>query len=152
MIVDKAVGSMKKTRGASYIEIIVAMALFAIAMIAIIPTLTQAARNMTFAQEAYAGHLQAQRVMLVVRDALSQNQNPSARAMAYVSDGFEFSFWVHGVGGHEFHSPGAPTGPGAVSQILGLNTTMANHSLVIVTVVWSGDGQLLGRAIGVLYQ
>ena len=143
---------MKKTRGASYIEVIVAMALFAIAMIAIIPTMTGAARNMTFAQDAYAGHLQAQRLMLTVRDALYQNQNPSARATANASGEFAFSFWVHGAAQYEFHSPGAPQEPRAISQISGVNTTMGSHATVIITAVWCQDGQLLGRAIGVLYQ
>ena len=142
---------MKKTRGFSYIEVIIALALFAIALLALIPALTQAGRNMFFAERAYAGHLQAQRIMLVVRDALSNDASPGdtkAAALNHAAGNFEFSVWVFGQNAQSFHTINEPDASVAIS---GLNPTMANHASTIVVVVWGDEGQIMGRAIGMLY-
>ena len=138
----------KRAAGISYVELVVAMALFAIALLAIIPTLSQAAQNMVYAQDAYVGHLQAQRVMLVVRDALYGGESPISSATQYVGEAFDFSFWVFGTGAVEFHSA---QGWDADVAISGLSTTMAAHSQTIKAIVWGEYGQVLGRAIGMLY-
>ena len=143
---------MKKTRGFSYIEVIIALAIFAIAMLAIIPVLTQAGRNMLFAQETYAGHLQAQRLMLVVRDALADNVSQSdvrTRAISFAADDFEFSVWIFGQNAQAFHTIDEPDINAAIS---GLNATMSNYTSTIIVAVWGDDKQVMGRAIGILYQ
>jgi len=137
-----------KSAGISYVELIIAMALFAIALLAIIPTLSQAARNMTYAQEAYIGNLQAQRLMLVVRDALADGENLTESAISYADDNFEFSFWVFGNNATEFHSKYSINADAAIS---GITATMSSHAQVIMTIVWGEDGQVLGRAIGMHY-
>ncbi|MCL2378779.1 MAG: type II secretion system GspH family protein [Defluviitaleaceae bacterium] len=139
---------MKKTRGFSYIEVILAMALFAIAMLAIIPTLSQAGRNISFAMEAYDGHLQAGRVMLTVREALINGTDPEEMAIQHASGRFEFSVWVFGRYAQEFHTIDEPD---ATVAVTGTNIAVTNHSSTIVAVVWGDDGQVVGRAIGMLY-
>jgi len=126
------------------------MALFAIAMIAIIPTLMQAGRNMLFAQEAYASHLQAQRTMLVVRDALEDGHNPELMATLYAAGGFDFSFWIFDGSVRYFHSLEEMETEADVS-ITGINAIMANHATIIIVVIWGEDEQIAGRAIGMLY-
>ena len=138
---------MKKSRGFSYIEVIIAMALFAIVMLAVIPVLSQAGRNMVFAEDAYTGHFQAQRIMLIVRDALIDGANPQARVEDSISD-VDFSVWVLGRGGQEFHTVDDP-GPGA--RIYDMNVAMDNRASVIVVVVWDADGRVSGRALGMIY-
>ncbi|MCL2571434.1 MAG: type II secretion system GspH family protein [Defluviitaleaceae bacterium] len=138
----------KRTAGVSYIELLVAMALFAIALLAILPTLSQAARNMTFAQETYAGHLQAGRVMLTVRNALMNNEDPKARVAAYVAGDFEYSVWIFGQNAQDFHSYIAIDAHTAIS---GINATMQEHASTIVVVVWGEDGQIIGRSIGMMH-
>lgn len=143
---------MKNTRGFSYIEILVAMALFSIAMLAILPTLSQAGRNMSYARNAYSSHLQAQRIMLLVRDALKDGLNPDAVAVANVPDGYEFSFWVFGSNPREFHTSICPIkSEAAIVEIGGINSTIANQASTIVVVVWGDNQQVAGRAIGILY-
>ena len=143
---------MKKTRGFSYVEILIAMALFSIAMLAILPTLSQAARNLIFAHDNYSSHLKAQRIMLGVRDALMDDMNPEASAVIYAANRFEFSFWVQGQVTMEFHSDiSIFDGQNAVAAVMGKNSTMASNASTIIVVVWCEEGHIAGRAIGMLY-
>ena len=139
---------MKKTRGFSYIEVIIAMALFAIAMLAVIPALSQAGRNMVFAEDAYAGHLQAQHIMHIVRDALlNDGASPQAEVAAHVSNDVDYSVWIRGRDEQEFHTIAMPD---ADAQIGNINVAMAAQVSVIVVVVWGADGQVMGRAVGMV--
>ena len=139
---------LKKTRGFTYIEVIIALALFSIAMLAIVPTLSQAGHNITFAMEAYDGHLQAQRIMLTVRGALMDGADPEVRAIQHAPGNYEFSVWVFGRHAQEFHTVSEPDADVAVS---GINMAMASRASTIVAVVWGEDGQVVGRAIGMVY-
>ena len=143
---------MKKTRGFSYIEVIIALALFAIAMLAVVPALAQAGRNMQFAEGAYSGHLQAQRIMLVVRDELTDdNATPAttkAAAITHADGDFDFSIWVFGRNAQSFHTIEEPDIDVAIS---GLTPTISSQTSTIIAVVWGDEGQILGRAIGMLY-
>ncbi|MCL2405724.1 MAG: type II secretion system GspH family protein [Defluviitaleaceae bacterium] len=134
----------KKTRGFSYIEVIIALALFAIVVLAVIPTMSQAGRNMTFAVDAYDGHLQAQRIMLAVRDALASGTDPKTR-VASITSNFEYSVWVFGRYAQEFHTIDTPDVSAAVA---GTNIALANST--IITVVWGEDGQVIGHAVGMV--
>ena len=141
---------MKKTRGFSYIEILLALALFSIAMLALIPALSHAGRNMVFAQEEYDGHLQAQRIMLIVRDALIDGTDPKARVQAHMHHGaMDFSVWVFGRHAQEFHTTGAPDM--ADARPGDMNVALAGQASTIVVVVWDVDGHVSGRAVGMVY-
>ncbi|MCL2361934.1 MAG: type II secretion system GspH family protein [Defluviitaleaceae bacterium] len=135
----------KKTRGFSYVEVIIAMALFAIAMLAVIPALTQAARNMTYAHETAEGHMQAQRLMHELRDNLDGDITLEARAAVYAASSFEYSVWITGQRQVHFSSTNAPS---ANTNISGINQNMASRASTIVVIVWGEDEQILGRAIG----
>ena len=139
------INNMKKSRGFSYIEILIAMALFAIALLAIIPAIQQAGRNMIYAQEAYSSHLQAQGIMLVVRDAISNNQPPMAQAVQYASGRFEFSFWANGQW-HHSNGDMAVDNP-EVNAVM--NSSVTSQALIIAAVVWNDDNQIASRAVGV---
>jgi len=139
---------MKKTRGFSYVEVIIALALFAVVMLAVIPTMSQAGRNMAFALEAYDGHLQAQRIMLTVHDALLDGANPEVRVAQIAAGNAEYSVWVFGRYAREFHTIDNPDTSVAVSSI---NMAMTSRASQIVVVVWGEDGQVAGRAIGMVY-
>ena len=141
---------MKKTRGFSYLEVLIAGALFAIALLAVIPVMSNAARNMIYAQEAYAGHLQAQRLMLVIREELlTENPTPQSRAVSYARGEFNFSVRILGRYANAFHS--TPPPHDIEINITGLNPTIRNHASTIVVAVWCDEGQIKGRAVGMIF-
>jgi len=139
------VTKQKKKYGFSYIEVIIAMALFAVAMLAVIPALSQAARNMFFAQETAAGHHQAQHLMLAIRDAIGDEANLEAHALAIASGDFEYSVWIMGQHHDYFSSHNAPV---ANVGITGISHSMSTRTSTIVVIVWGEDEQIIGRAIG----
>ena len=143
MILMKA----KNTKGFSYVEVMIALALFAIAMLAIIPALSQAGRNLAFAESAYSSHLQAQRIMLAARTALYDGINPEAD-IRRVAGSSEFSVWVFGRHAWEIHSAGSPD---ADVSFAGINLAAPNMTSTVIAVVWGDDGQIAGRAIGMMY-
>ena len=126
------------------------MALFAIALLAIIPAMQQAGRNMIYAQEAYTGRLQAQSLVLVVRDAIANSENPETRATQHAAGNFEFSFWADGIW---FHSKGDEmTDYPEVTLVLNsFSAVIESQASIIVTVVWSEDNKMAGRALTVMY-
>lgn len=121
------------------------MALFAIAMLAIIPALTQAARNMRYAQETAEGHMQAHRLMLVIRDAIADDVNLELQAASYVASDFEYSVWIIGEDTSYFSSINAPITDVSVTGVL---TNLHTHASTIVVIVWGDDDKIIGRAIG----
>jgi type II secretory pathway pseudopilin PulG len=135
---------MKK--GFSYIEIIIATALFAIAFVAILPVISQASRNLAYAQGGYEAHLRAQSLLLTLRDALAVNEDPEpiARAYSAARDNFSFTVWLIGGAGEErtFGSPGAPA---ASVQVSGISPS--DNQTVIVVVVWGERGDIAARAV-----
>jgi len=141
------VKTKKNSKGFSYVEVILAMALFSIAMLAIIPTLSQAGRNLVFAEDAYASHLHAQRLMITIRAELLAGRDPEA-AVVSAADGFEFSVWVMGRGAREFHSIGSPD---ADMAFAGISLAAPNQASTVIVVVWGDNGQIAGRAIGMVY-
>ena len=151
MILPKA----KKTKGFSYIEVMIALALFAIAMLAIVPVLSQAGRNMAFAEGAYDGHLQAQRIMLAARTALldGTGRADAENAVMAIADNVEFAVWVFGrnpFGGNPqvFYSANRPDASVVFDPT---NLAAPGQASTVIAVVWGEDGQVAGRAIGVTY-
>jgi len=127
-------------------ELIIALALFTITIVVVLPLLLQAGRNMQVAQNHYHGHLDAQRVMLVVRDALLDGENPQAAANTYAQlRGIEFfSVWITGASELHFVSYGAPT----ADIVLSSSLLPAGRSIVVA--VWCEYGNLIGRSVGVV--
>ncbi|MCL2188608.1 MAG: prepilin-type N-terminal cleavage/methylation domain-containing protein [Defluviitaleaceae bacterium] len=133
---------MKNHAGFTYIEIIVALALFAITLAAVLPVLSHAGRNMAYAQEGYIAHLRANHLVLLVRDALHMGENAQDYALAYSAarGNFPFTVWV---GGSVLATENAPN---AAVHITGF-VPQGGHQF-IKAVVWDKQGNIRGRAMG----
>jgi len=133
---------MKKTGGGfSYLEVIIAMAVFSVLLMAVLPLVAQARRNMTYAREGYAAHLAAQNIMHSVRDA-----DGVVPVSMYAET---YSVWIFDENGTEeifFASPCAPPS----SAFLDADTTFLDGTRTIIVAVWhtSGNNHIVGRAIG----
>ncbi|MCL2049714.1 MAG: hypothetical protein FWG87_13425 [Defluviitaleaceae bacterium] len=70
-------------KGLSYMEIVIALSLFAILFLGALPLLSHAGRNLTAAEDGYKAQLAAQGIMLAVRDSMGgeMSYNVQERAM-----------------------------------------------------------------------
>ena len=158
----------KHKAGLSYIEITIAFALFAIIMVATIPLLSQVSQNMEYAQFHYAAYRNADNIRLAARDAIKDGGNIDAavRASAERHEVKHFSVWVSGTHGTmEIHCNGLlychndvampcyalPHCHGGVlgsvsSDLGGFN----GHMTTIMVAVYSDDGYIIGRAVGMI--
>lgn len=124
----------KKRRGFSYVEMIVALGVFAMVVAVALPTIHQAGRNMYFAENYYRDNLQAQSIMLTVRHALNNGQD------IYIATPPAFyRVWVDGV--LIICTNNVP------DVVLDLNTTATGQ--VIVVAIFNQEGLITGRSIGV---
>jgi len=137
--------SNKHCKGLSYLEVLIALALFAIVLAAVLPSLLQARRNMEIASSFYRGNLQAQGMMLAVRDAIAIGNNPQLAASHYAFDHnvMLYSVWIFGSNPLYFSSNGAPEANADIA------TGIAGTTSTIVIAVWNEDGNMTGRAVGV---
>jgi len=141
---------MNKSRaGFSYVEILIALALFAIALVAILPTLLQAGRNLGYAESYYRGHLTAQELMFTVRDALIDGTDIEYTVFdhAQLREISYYRVWLIGQNDAEIYIPGAPK---VAIDLQNELVPLAGHSTVIIVAVWNGDRNLIGRAFGVV--
>ena len=139
----------KLTGGFSYIEVLIAMALFFIVLAAALPALSAAGRNLAYAQNHYSAHLQAQRMMLAIREALHKDEDLELAATAIaLQPGFTYSFWVFGAqaanGGNESAY--------ITADITSLNLLALVNSSAIKVVIWDSHGNAAGQAIGMLVE
>jgi type II secretory pathway component PulJ len=134
------------TGGFSYIEILIAVTLFAILLVAVLPIISQASRNMAYAQDRYEAHLWAHNLMLIIREELELHIDAAAinraetRTAIYSADrgGFLFTFWING-------TPYPPT-PSATVSLMGF----APERTTIIVVIWDGHENIIARAFGVI--
>jgi len=146
----------KKRGGFSYVEILIAMALFAIMLMAVLPLLLQAGRNMGFAESNYRNHLLAQGMMLAVRDALLHDallddaSSLGAVASTY-ADNHEielYSVWIF----DERRIQVGFYGASKADVFLGDEVMpLTDNSYVIVAAIWNEYGNITGRAIGIAH-
>ncbi|MCL2578101.1 MAG: type II secretion system GspH family protein [Defluviitaleaceae bacterium] len=145
----------KRNRGFSYIEVMVALTLFSILLMAALPLLGQAGRNLGFAQSGYEAHLAAQSIVLAVRDALP---NAAAAKTAASQDaariGAEnYSVWVFNENPYTanifFGSPNAPAANANLCEDKLSRFSFSRDTSVIVVVVWDKQMNIAGRAVGV---
>jgi Tfp pilus assembly protein PilV len=129
--------------GISFIEIIIATAIFGILLAAILPLLNQAGRNMAYAQEGYDAHLAAQGIMHAVRDAVRAQGFSAAqtaaetRAASLGAETYAVFIFPQDASHISFGSACAP------------DTTVNLHGIsnAVVTIVFR-DENIAGRAIG----
>ena len=140
--------------GFSYIEILIALALFSIIFASSLMVINQSARNMAFARDGYAAHLAAQSLMLVTRETF-ENTGSAAIATAIANYAQQrgvksYSIWIFGETPVEFHSSCAPEADASLTGLAGMN--ISGQASIIVTVVWNEYGNAAGRAIGATSQ
>ena len=140
----------KKYGGFSYVEILVALGLFAIMLAAVIPTLLQAGRNMRFAESHYSDHLLAQGMMLTVRDALLDRTNPQTAAIVYATTSGIYSYGVWVIGGQEYHFSSINM-PEINIDLTSTIALIEGNNSIVIAVICDADGNITGRAIGIAY-
>lgn len=142
---------MSKNRaGFSYIEVLIAMALFAVALVAVLPTLLQAGRNMEYAESHYIGHYTAHEIMLTVRDALIDGSNleDAILTKAVLRNVSYYRVWLRGVYNVDIYSPNAPEA--SILDPLNEIAPLSGHNSTIIIAIWNSNRNLMGRAIGVV--
>ena len=145
---------MKKRGGFSYIEVIIAASLLAILVMAVLPLLVQASRNMALAQNAYSSHLAAQSIMLAVRDTLENTSHEldSAQQAAQITaarlGNVSYSVWIIRTVPPQitFATICAPTAYVDIPELSDMLITP--NSAAVIVVVWNEYGNPAGRAIG----
>ena len=109
--------------------------------------LNQSARNLAAARDGHAAHLNAQNLMLAVRDALLNGEQEQAAGSYAARLGVEqYSIWIVGETTQFFYSPDSPD---ADISVAGFSEMSISGAPVIVVVVWNEHGYMAGRAIGV---
>jgi type II secretory pathway pseudopilin PulG len=136
-----------KRGGFTYIEVIIALAVFMITLAVVFPTLMQASRSLRVAQEGYEAHLYAQNMMLIVREAVAQGHNPNVVAFAYSFERNQFPFTIWLVQEGEI-----------TSEISNINKPMGTidpmgfvsfyDRITIIVALWNEQGNLISWAVG----
>jgi len=130
----------KRKIGFSYMEMLMALALFVILLAVALPLLAQGGRNLAYSAASYQAHLNAQNIMIAVRGGEHN----------FAFDGIgEYSVWIHSRDDTvTFHSKNAPVANLLVSGFSSMS--VYGDSRVIYVIVWDDSGNPAGRAIGVL--
>ena len=143
------------TRGFSYMEMLIALGLFSILLMAALPLLNQASRNLAFAQDGYKNHLAAQNVMLSLRETLRESQETphdsallstltESYATQFGAESFSVFLWRNDES-ISTHSPHAPE----INAALHGFTSLCPYTTVISVLVFNEFGAISGRAIGI---
>ena len=137
----------KNHKGFSYVEILVALGLFALMLGATLPLIFQAGRNMNFSETSYANHLLAQEKLDIVRAAIIQQQSIDAQvaSFAYANEIYAFGVWVFGAISHEFI---ADTMPQLMPQIQITYAGCGAGGATVIVVICDRNGNISGRAVG----
>jgi hypothetical protein len=120
-----------------------AMTVFCLLFIPVFPAVSRAAENVVLARSGYTAHLQAQEIMLIVKDAVVSGHDPQPLVIAYASTWItpmEYGYWLSG--GGSFVSAGAPN--------MTVTLTAPGGSVVVTAVVWDSTGKPVGRAVGMI--
>jgi len=155
--------SPRANAGVSYIELTVALTLFAVLLLAVLPLLTASARNMAAARHGYEAHLAAQSIMLAVRDS-ARTTSPAALTptiaeaaaanAAYRTDVNMYRVWVFASGNASYDEIlftfGSYYAPDEDASFAGLATLdFTGNGRVILVAVFNEHLHMAGRAVGV---
>jgi len=143
--------STKKCAGFSYMEVIIAFALFGIVLIAVLPSISQAIRNMAYAQSHYTSHLAAQSIVLAVRETLAVNQD--LQTLQTVVENYAYMLGITyytiqifcpiSMSTISFYSAGVPNIDISLAGSVGVIDMPT-----IIVVIWNVYGHIAGRAVG----
>jgi len=134
----------KYRNGFSYIEILITLTLFSIMLIVILPTLLQGGRNLNFAESHYTGHLAAQEIMLITRDAILDGNDPELALSAMPRDVEYYKVWIFGQNEISIGTKIAEN----LSTEISHDTNLVGHRYIIIAMVWNNYGNIIGRAVG----
>jgi prepilin-type N-terminal cleavage/methylation domain-containing protein len=132
---------LNNTKGFSYIEVLMALAVLSILLIPLFPAMTQAGQNAAAARDGYTAHLRAQEIMLIVKDAVSDGEDPQPLVAAYAKNNgelFQYGYWVSQ--GLSYRSPGSPP--------IQVSLQSPGDMILVTALVWDNEGRLAGRATG----
>lgn len=123
-------------------EVLVALALFAMLLTVTLPAVLQSARNQNLAEERYTHQLAAQAVMLAVRDAAIAGECVRDAAQSIPLYEIWYGVWVFNGSEYIFYYPQAPH--------TSISITTAIPYGIVVVAVFNEYGEMAGRAVGVL--
>ena len=140
---------VKKCKGFSYIEVLIALALFSILTVAVLPSVLQATRNSVLALDYYNHHLGAQSIMLAVRGALITEQNAIvvANETALLHN---IELYTVLIFDDSITSFGSYDAPDVVASLANNLAPSGVRSTFVVVVVWNEEGVSTARAVGVI--
>ena len=127
---------MKQKNGFTYIDVIVAAAIFSIAAISIFAVLNQSFRNMNIAKERHMAHLNAQSIMLIARDNASPN----------LSSFNDYTIWFID---NNIRYITDMNDPGPVPSF---NANMLYNGTMIIVIIWDKHGNIAARAKGMSFK
>ena len=142
-----------KRGGYSYAEVLIALAVFAIALVPLFPAINKLRSDADAAGSVYSAQLSAQELMLIVREATEECEPALARAAEYASARSEairaYAYWIVAPdgGAENFSSPFAPDGFDASAEVSNFTLPDSVECFVIVAAVWDFGGTE-GRAVG----
>ena len=128
---------MKFKNGFTYIDVVVAAAIFSIAVMAVFAVLSQSFNNMNIAKERHEAHLSAQSIMLIVRDSI----NPD------LSSFDNYTVWI--LGDNIIYITDKDE-PGPVPDV-NITNALSSGTMIIV-IVWDTNGNIAARAKGMVFR
>jgi hypothetical protein len=129
-------------------EMIIALSLFSILLMVALPLLSQAGRNLEFAQAGYNAHLSAQGLMLALREAQNISQEAvDAHAEQLGIEIYTVFIWQANADPVIISSPSAPE---ISASLHGLSTLAPSQNITVISVIIFNEFEAIaGRAIGV---
>jgi hypothetical protein len=124
--------------GSSYIEALIALAVFCVALMPLLSGLYGAYGNRAYAIDEYDAHLQAQQIMTVVRDAYQTETDPVAALGNAGSIPPRYGVWVDSL-----LIAGQGELPDVTAAMDGLSGSL------ITVIVWAEGSEAYGCAYGV---
>jgi len=152
---------MKNKKGLSYMEMVIALSLFAILFLAVLPLITQASRNLSAAREGHEAHYAAQNLMHAVRaemNVFAENERSFSEKLSELCEKIAqtheietFRVWIFFESAQKtdlsFGSDCAPDFRPEIPEIW--DFSLSGDAAIIVAAVWNEHGGLVGRAVGV---
>ena len=150
---------IRTKKGFTYIEVLIALAIFIIVLLPLFPVFAKAGRDTSTAQAGYLAWLAAQEIMLQVKDAAENGFTSEITTKLHTDintflENYQepvnaYGYWVFFEKGplYKYLSSDAPeiTVSAAVSDML---EVAINEGFTIVSVVWMESEGIIGRATG----
>lgn len=140
---------VKKHKGFSYIEVLIALALFSILTVTVLPSVLQSARNSVLALDYYNHHLGAQSIMLAVRDALVTGKD-SVSVATETARVQNIELYTVLIFRDSMTSFGSYDAPDVAAALVSNLVPSGVGSTFVVVIVWNAEGVSTARAVGAI--